>query len=143
MLLVLMNGFFVAAEFAMVKARDSRIDTLIMEGNKRAKYAKEMIDHLDDYLSACQLGITLASLGLGWIGEPAVAKLIEGVKHDLEQLEPEDENYAEQEEELEDKLYGDDSLTQLDMNLLAADIYTVWDNALNDIWNRLKQTLSD
>ena len=72
-----MNGFFVAAEFAMVKARDSRIDTLIMEGNKRAKYAKEMIDHLDDYLSACQLGITLASLGLGWIGEPAVAKLIE------------------------------------------------------------------
>ena len=77
MLLVLMNGFFVAAEFAMVKARDSRIDTLIMEGNKRAKYAKEMIDHLDDYLSACQLGITLASLGLGWIGEPAVAKLIE------------------------------------------------------------------
>lgn len=61
----------------MVKARDSRIDTLIMEGNTRAKYAKTMIDHLDDYLSACQLGITLASLGLGWIGEPAVAKLIE------------------------------------------------------------------
>lgn len=61
----------------MVKARDSRIDTLIMEGNTRAKYAKKMTDHLDDYLSACQLGITLASLGLGWIGEPAVARLIE------------------------------------------------------------------
>lgn len=51
--------------------------------------------------------------------------------------------YENQAKELEDKLYGDDSLTQLDMNLLAADIYTVWDNALNDIWNRLKQTLSD
>lgn len=77
--LVLLNGFFVAAEFAMVKVRSTRIDTLLQEGNLRAKYAKRLVDHLDAYLSACQLGITLASLGLGWIGEPAIAHLIEPV----------------------------------------------------------------
>ncbi|MDD4600114.1 hypothetical protein SDC9_20936 [bioreactor metagenome] len=76
MILVLMNAFFVAAEFAMVKVRSTRIDTLVMEGNTRAKLAKKVVDHLDAYLSACQLGITLASLGLGWVGEPAVAALI-------------------------------------------------------------------
>jgi CBS domain containing-hemolysin-like protein len=79
MVLVLLNGFFVAAEFAMVKVRGTRIDTLLQEGNTRAKYAKRLIDNLDAYLSACQLGITLASLGLGWIGEPAIARLIEPV----------------------------------------------------------------
>lgn len=77
--LVLLNGFFVAAEFAMVKVRSTRIDTLLQEGNTRAKYAKRLVDNLDAYLSACQLGITLASLGLGWVGEPAVAQLIEPV----------------------------------------------------------------
>ncbi|EGO62050.1 hemolysin family protein [Acetonema longum] len=77
MFLVLLNGFFVAAEFAMVKVRSTRIDTLLQEGNTRAKYAKRLVDNLDAYLSACQLGITLASLGLGWIGEPAIARLIE------------------------------------------------------------------
>jgi CBS domain containing-hemolysin-like protein len=79
LLLVLLNGFFVAAEFAMVKVRSTRIDTLLQEGNTRARFAKKVVDHLDTYLSACQLGITLASLGLGWIGEPAVAAMIEPV----------------------------------------------------------------
>lgn len=79
MLLVLLNGFFVAAEFAMVKVRSTRIETLLQEGNTRAKFAKKIVDHLDAYLSACQLGITLASLGLGWIGEPAVAAIFEPI----------------------------------------------------------------
>ncbi|MDF2570880.1 MAG: hypothetical protein K0R55_2484, partial [Sporomusa sp.] len=83
LLLVLLNGFFVAAEFAMVKVRSTRIDTLVQEGNMRAKYAKRLVEHLDAYLSACQLGITLASLGLGWIGEPAIAHIIEPVLLDL------------------------------------------------------------
>lgn len=74
--LVFLNGFFVAAEFAIVKVRGSRIDTLVQEGNARAKRAKVLTHHLDAYLSACQLGITLASLGLGWIGEATVAKLL-------------------------------------------------------------------
>lgn len=75
-LLVAMNAFFVAAEFAMVKVRGSRIDTLIQEGNSKAKYARNMTNNLDAYLSACQLGITLASLGLGWIGEKTVAQML-------------------------------------------------------------------
>ncbi|WP_053374833.1 hemolysin family protein [Paenibacillus sp. FJAT-27812] len=77
LLLVFLNGFFVAAEFAMVKVRGSRIDTLASEGRARAKYASHLTGNLDAYLSACQLGITLASLGLGWIGEPAIARVIE------------------------------------------------------------------
>lgn len=75
-LLIFMNGFFVAAEFACVKIRPSRLETLIQEGSKRAVYAKRLTDHLDASLSVTQLGITLASLGLGWVGEPAVATLI-------------------------------------------------------------------
>ncbi|EET88304.1 protein of unknown function DUF21 [Clostridium carboxidivorans P7] len=74
--LVFMNGFFVAAEFAMVKVRKSRIETLLAQGNTGAKYAKNVVNNLNSYLSACQLGITLASLGLGWIGEPSIAKMI-------------------------------------------------------------------
>ncbi|WP_128656924.1 hemolysin family protein [Paenibacillus sp. 598K] len=77
MFLVFMNGFFVAAEFAMVKVRGTRIDTLVAEGNRRAKFASHLTANLDAYLSACQLGITLASLGLGYVGEPAIAKIIE------------------------------------------------------------------
>lgn len=77
--LVFLNAFFVAAEFAMVKIRDTRVQQLVEEGNVRAKFAKKLTDNLDAYLSACQLGITLASLGLGWIGEPAVARMIEPV----------------------------------------------------------------
>lgn len=72
-LLVFMNGFFVATEFAMVKVRKSRIETLMQQGNKRAKHTLTVVKDLNSHLSACQLGITLASLGLGWVGEPAVA----------------------------------------------------------------------
>ena len=74
--LVLLNGFFVAAEFAIVKVRSSRIDSLVQEGTSRAKFAANLVHNLDAYLSVSQLGITLASLGLGWIGEPAVAKFM-------------------------------------------------------------------
>lgn len=77
MFLVVLNGFFVAAEFAMVKVRNTRLETLVSEGNTRAKFAQNLVTHLDAYLSACQLGITLASLGLGWVGEPAVADMVE------------------------------------------------------------------
>ena len=74
--LIFMNGFFVAAEFCCVKMRPSRLETLIAEGSSRAGYAKQLTDHLDASLSVTQLGITLASLGLGWVGEPAIATLI-------------------------------------------------------------------
>lgn len=76
LLLVLLNGFFVSAEFAIVKIRSGRIDTLVEEGRKSAVIAKSMLNHLDGYLSACQLGITLCSLGLGWLGEPVVARMM-------------------------------------------------------------------
>ena len=75
-ILVALNGFFVAAEFSMVKIRLGRLETLMKEGNSSAQYAHAVSSELDKYLSACQLGITLASLGLGWIGEPAVANMI-------------------------------------------------------------------
>jgi CBS domain containing-hemolysin-like protein len=75
--LVALNGFFVAAEFALVKVRGTQLDTLIEEGNRRAQLAKNITSNLDAYLSACQLGITLASLGLGWIGEPVIGHLIQ------------------------------------------------------------------
>jgi CBS domain containing-hemolysin-like protein len=76
-LLVLANGFFVAAEFAIVKVRSTRIARLTEEGNRRAKAAEKVLANMDAYLSATQLGITLASLGLGWISEPAVARVID------------------------------------------------------------------
>lgn len=76
LLLVFMNGFFVAAEFAAVKVRKTRIETLLIEQNKNAKYTLKIINNLNSYLSACQLGITLASLALGWVGEPTVAKIL-------------------------------------------------------------------
>ncbi|MDQ0194305.1 hemolysin family protein [Paenibacillus wynnii] len=75
-LLVLLNGFFVSVEYAMVKVRSGRIDTLIEEGSKRALAARNIVHNLNAYLSACQLGITLASLALGWLGEPAIATLV-------------------------------------------------------------------
>lgn len=77
LLLVLLNGFFVAAEFALVKVRETRIVELADAGSRRAKMAMHAIHHLDAYLSATQLGITLASLGLGWIGEPAFARVLD------------------------------------------------------------------
>ncbi|MCI6612459.1 hemolysin family protein [Mitsuokella jalaludinii] len=81
--LIAMNGFFVAAEFACVKIRPSRLETLIQEGSRQAKYAKKLTDHLDASLSVTQLGITLSSLGLGWVGEPAVATLILPITHTI------------------------------------------------------------
>jgi magnesium and cobalt exporter, CNNM family len=80
-LLVLLNGFFVAAEFALVKVRSTRIAELAGAGDGSARMALHAIRHLDAYLSATQLGITLASIGLGWIGEPAFALLLEPLFH--------------------------------------------------------------
>ncbi len=77
LILVLFNAFFVVSEFAIVKIRHTKLEELVGLGNKRAAIALKITEHLDSYLSAIQLGITLASLGLGWIGEPAVAKLFE------------------------------------------------------------------
>lgn len=74
--LVLLNGFFVAAEFAIVKVRASQVELKAKTGNQTAKIAKNILNNLDAYLSATQLGITLASLGLGWIGESVVTKVI-------------------------------------------------------------------
>ncbi len=76
LLLVGLNGFFVAAEFAIVKVRLSQIELIARTGNPFAPMAKKIVEHLDSYLSATQLGITLASLGLGWVGEPVVSKVI-------------------------------------------------------------------
>jgi CBS domain containing-hemolysin-like protein len=76
-LLVLLNGFFVLAEFALVKVRSTRVAELANEGRPTARMAMHAIHHLDAYLSATQLGITLASIGLGWLGEPAVSALLE------------------------------------------------------------------
>jgi len=73
---VLLNGFFVATEFALVKVRTARIEALVKEGSRRARVVQHILGHLDRYLSACQLGITLASLILGALGEPAVSVLI-------------------------------------------------------------------
>lgn len=75
-MLIAITAFFVASEFAIVKIRSSRIDQLIEEGSKRAVAAKTLITHLDEYLSACQLGITITALGLGWLGEPAVGRML-------------------------------------------------------------------
>ena len=76
-LLVLTNGFFVAAEFALVGVRRSRVAALAKDGHRRAKLLLELIDSLNAYISATQLGITMASLALGWIGEPVFAHLLE------------------------------------------------------------------
>ncbi len=75
-LLIVLTAFFVATEFAIVKIRVSRIDQLISEGKKGAEAAKRVVTHLDEYLSACQLGITITALGLGWLGEPTVEDLL-------------------------------------------------------------------
>jgi CBS domain containing-hemolysin-like protein len=75
--LVFLNGFFVAAEFAIVKIRETQLQPLVGKGSRRARMAARLLKNLDAALSATQLGITLASLGLGWIGEPVFAKLLE------------------------------------------------------------------
>ena len=78
-LLIALTAFFVSSEFAIVKIRSSRIDQLLMEGHKNALSAKKVISSLDEYLSACQLGITITALGLGWLGEPTVESILHPV----------------------------------------------------------------
>ncbi len=77
LLLVALNGLFVAAEFALVRARRARVEQLAEEGARGAKRALMQLDRIDEYLSACQVGITMASIGIGFLGEPAIATLIE------------------------------------------------------------------
>src|SRR5437762_3241609 len=77
MALVLLNGFFVVAEFALVKIRDSQLNTLAVQDIKRAALVKQIKNNLNAYLSACQVGITAASLGLGWLGEPFLARMLQ------------------------------------------------------------------
>src|SRR6184192_3201637 len=77
MALVLLNGFFVVAEFALVKIRDSQLNTLAAEGVKRTALVKQVKNNLNAYLSACQVGITAASLGRGWVGEPLLARMLQ------------------------------------------------------------------
>jgi CBS domain containing-hemolysin-like protein len=79
LLLVAANAFFVAAEFALVASRRTRIEAMIRRGDSKARVVKKALQSLDRYISGTQLGITLASLGLGWIGEPALAGLFEGL----------------------------------------------------------------
>jgi CBS domain containing-hemolysin-like protein len=79
LLLVAANGFFVAAEFSLVRAREGRVEQMRDEGRRRAGLVLEQIDKIDEYLSACQLGITMASLGIGFLGEPAIAQLLEDI----------------------------------------------------------------
>ncbi len=76
LVLVLLNGFFVAAEFALVKIRQTQLDELQAKGNRRAATVRHIVTYLDRYLSAAQLGITLASLGLGWVGEPVFSAIL-------------------------------------------------------------------
>src|SRR5437764_10660943 len=75
--LVFANGFFVAAEFSIVTVRKTRVDQLVAEGHRRARAVRRAVSAPDRYIAATQLGITMASLGLGWIGEPALASLIQ------------------------------------------------------------------
>lgn len=83
-ILIALTAFFVAVEFAIVRVRESRVDQMILEGNKKALGVKQIITHLDDYLSACQLGITITALGLGWLGEPTVERILRPLFHSLQ-----------------------------------------------------------
>jgi CBS domain containing-hemolysin-like protein len=78
-LLIAANGLFVAAEFALVRARRSRIEQLASDGTRGASTVIDQLDRIDEYLSTCQLGITMASIGIGFLGEPAVARLVEPI----------------------------------------------------------------
>jgi CBS domain containing-hemolysin-like protein len=78
-LLVLVNGFFVAAEFALVRSRRSKMEQLAEEGERGARAVLEQLDRIDETLSACQVGITLASIGIGFLGEPSLARLLEPI----------------------------------------------------------------
>jgi CBS domain containing-hemolysin-like protein len=79
LLLIALTGFFVATEFAIVKVRTSRIEQLMAEGKKSAVSAIKVVNHLDEYLSACQLGITVTALGLEWLGEPTGRKAFSSI----------------------------------------------------------------
>lgn len=81
--LVFLNGVFVAAEFAFVKVRPTRLAQLVAEGSRRARTAQRCTNNIDAYLSVCQLGITISSLGLGWLGEPVVARLLEPLMYNF------------------------------------------------------------
>ena len=83
LLLLAINAFFVAAEFALVKAKSFRINLMAEQGSKSALLTQRIQNNLESYLAACQLGITMASLGLGWVGEPVVAALLEPVFHTI------------------------------------------------------------
>ncbi|HUC91231.1 MAG TPA: hemolysin family protein [Paenibacillus sp.] len=86
-LLILFTAFFVATEFAVIRIRPSRVDQLVLEGRKNAVALQKVTANLDGYLSACQLGITITSLGLGWLGEPTVEALLEPVFERLDMPE--------------------------------------------------------
>lgn len=86
--LVFTNGFFVASEFSIVKVRETRLQELVRQGSLQARTASKVVSQMDEYLSATQLGITLASLGLGWIGEPAFAALFEPLFRNVGQMQP-------------------------------------------------------
>ncbi|CDN41514.1 hypothetical protein BN871_AI_00250 [Paenibacillus sp. P22] len=75
-LLIFLTAFFVATEFAIIRIRPSRVNQLVLEGRKGALAVQRVTSNLDGYLSACQLGITITALGLGWLGEPTVEKLL-------------------------------------------------------------------
>ncbi|HEY1951292.1 MAG TPA: CNNM domain-containing protein, partial [Gemmatimonadaceae bacterium] len=77
--LVLVNGFFVAAEFALVAVRRSKLDEMIARGDRAARTVQSSLQHLDRYIAATQLGITIASLALGWVGEPVLAHIFDQV----------------------------------------------------------------
>ena len=76
---IALNGFFVAAEFALVKVGNTRLSSRAKKGDTRAAFAQKVADRLERYLSVTQFGITLASLGLGWVGEPAIEKQVDRV----------------------------------------------------------------
>src|SRR5258708_24841211 len=87
LLLVAINGFFVAAEFALVRSRRGKVEQLAEEGESGAEAVVEQLDKIDESLSACQIGITMASIGIGFLGEPSLSKLIEpvfgGLSHEV------------------------------------------------------------
>src|SRR5918997_968441 len=81
--LIALNAFFVAAEFALVRARSDRLDVLSEEGLRGASLARRVVDNIDEYLSACQLGITMTSIGIGFLGEVALASQLEPLFGDV------------------------------------------------------------
>lgn len=87
-LLIALTALFVGSEFSIIKVRTSRIDQLILEGNKNAIRTRKIVDNLDYYLSACQLGITMTALGLGWLGEPTVERILHPVFENFGIVDP-------------------------------------------------------